>query len=146
VDLGDAAAEGGVVVHLRRHVGEEEHLAIAGASDEREFLALVHDLEAWVPHAVLAAHGFEVLLPALAVRRVRHHEVQRHGGEGVVGEGEPFRAADDVVGVFALALEEHVGLADGVGLGVDFLAVEVHLVKLGAGGAAALKGPVATDW
>ena len=63
-----------------------------------------------------------------------------------MGEGEPFRAADDVVGVFALALEEHVGLADGVGLGVDFLAVEVHLVKLGAGGAAALKGPVATDW
>ena len=42
-----------------------------------------------------------------------------------MGEGGPFRAADDVVGVFAFALEEHVGLADGVGLGIDFLAVEV---------------------
>jgi hypothetical protein len=30
-----------------------------------------------------------------------------------------------VVGVFTLAFEEHVGLADGVGLGVDFLAVKV---------------------
>jgi hypothetical protein len=34
-------------------------------------------------------------------------------------------AADDVVGALALALEQHVGLADGVGLGVDLLAVEV---------------------
>ena len=125
VDLGDAAAEGRVVVHLRRHVGEEEHLAVAGAGDEGEFLALVHDLEARVAHAVLAAHGFEVLLPALAVGRIGQHEVELHGGEGVVGEGGPFRAADDVVGVLALALEEHVGLADGVGLGIDFLAVEM---------------------
>ena len=30
-----------------------------------------------------------------------------------------------MVGIFALALEKHVGLADGVGLGVDLLAVEV---------------------
>ena len=42
-----------------------------------------------------------------------------------MGERGPFRAADDVVGVFTLAFEEHVGLADGVGFGIDFLAVEV---------------------
>jgi hypothetical protein len=35
-----------------------------------------------------------------------------------VRERGPFRAADDVVGVLALALEQHVGLADGVGLGL----------------------------
>ena len=35
------------------------------------------------------------------------------------------RAADDVVRRLALALEQEVGLADGVGLGVDLLAVEV---------------------
>ena len=115
VDLGDAAAEGRVVVHLRRHVGEEKHLAVAGAGDEGEFLAVVHDLEARVAHAVLAAHGFKVFLPALAVGRVRHHEVELHRGEGVVGEGGPFRATDDVVGIFVLALEEHVGFADGRG-------------------------------
>ena len=31
----------------------------------------------------------------------------------------------DVVSRFALALEQQVGLADGIGLGVDLLAVEV---------------------
>ena len=35
------------------------------------------------------------------------------------------RAADDVVGGVALALEQQVRLADGVGLGVDLLAEEV---------------------
>ena len=76
VDLGDAAAERRVVVHLRRHVGEEEHLPVAGAGDEGELLAVVHDLEARVAHAVLAAHRFEVLLPALAVGRIGEHEVE----------------------------------------------------------------------
>ena len=43
-------------------------------------------------------------------------------------------AADDVVGGFAFALEQQVRLADGVGFGVDLLAVEVGgdvLVVLG---------------
>ena len=113
------------MVHLRRHIGEEEQLAVAGAGDERKFLALVHDLEARVAHPVLAAHGLKVLLPALAVGRVGEHEVELLGGEGVVRERGPFRAADDVVGALALAFEQHVGLADGVGLGVDLLAVEL---------------------
>ena len=115
---------GDLCVHLRRHVGEEEHLAVAGAGDEREFLALVHHLEARVAHAVLAAHRFEVLLPALAVGRIGEHEVELLRGEGVVRERGPFRAADDVVGALAFAFQQHVGLADGVGFGVDLLAVE----------------------
>jgi hypothetical protein len=40
VDLGDAAAERRVVLHLASHVGQEEHLAVAGAGDERVLLAL----------------------------------------------------------------------------------------------------------
>ena len=55
VHLGDAAAYGRAVVHLRGHVGEEEHLAVAGAGDQRQLFTLVHDLEARVAHAVLAA-------------------------------------------------------------------------------------------
>ncbi|WP_295393090.1 hypothetical protein [uncultured Thiodictyon sp.] len=35
------------------------------------------------------------------------------------------RSADDVVGRLAVALEQEVGLADGIGLGVDLLAIEV---------------------
>ena len=35
------------------------------------------------------------------------------------------RAANDVVGGFAFSLEQQVSLADGVGFGVDLLAVEV---------------------
>jgi hypothetical protein len=75
--------------------------------------------------AVLAAHALQVGLPALAVGRVGEHEVELARGEGVVGERGVLRPADDVVRRVALALEQQVGLADGVGLGVDLLAVEV---------------------
>jgi len=85
----------------------------------------MHDLEARVTHPVLAAHCLEVLLPALAVRRVGEHEVEHLRGEGVVRERGPFRAANDVVGALAFAFEQHVRLADRVGLGVDLLPVEV---------------------
>ena len=37
-----------------------------------------------------------------------------------------------MVGVLAFAFEQHVGLADGVGLGVDLLAVEVRADLLAA--------------
>ena len=46
-------------------------------------------------------------------------------GKASFDERRVLRAADDVVGRLALALEQQVGLADGVGLGVDLLAVEV---------------------
>jgi len=115
------------VLHLARHVGQEEHLAVAGAGDERELgVARVLDDEARVLQAVLAAHAFEVALPALAVGRVGEHEVELARRERVVGQGRMLRAADDVVCRLALALEQEVGLADGVGLGVDLLAVEVR--------------------
>ena len=35
------------------------------------------------------------------------------------------RTADDVVGGVPFALQQQVGLADGVGLGIDLLAIEV---------------------
>src|ERR1017187_8634795 len=123
VNLCDAAAEGGLGVHLRRHVDEEEHLTVAGARDEREFLTLVHHLEARISHSVLAAHRLEVFLPALPVWRVGEHEVELPGRESVVRERGQFRAADDMVGALAFAFEQHVRLADGVGLGIDLLAI-----------------------
>ena len=46
-------------------------------------------------------------------------------GKGVVGQGGVFRTAHDVVGGLAPALEQQVGLADGIGLGVDLLTIEV---------------------
>jgi hypothetical protein len=90
-------------------------------------------------HAILAAHALEVGLPALAVGRVGEHEVELMRGEGVVGQRRVLGAADDVVGLVALALEQEVGLADGVGLGVDLLPVEVggHLTCPCFGGWAA---------
>ena len=81
--------------------------------------------EARVLDALLAAHALEVALPALAVGRIGEHEVELARREGVVRERRVLRAADDVVRGLALALEQQVGLADGVGLGVDLLAVEV---------------------
>ncbi len=89
-------------------------------------VAGVLDDETRVLDAVLAAHALEVALPALAVGRIGEHEVELARREGVVGERGVFRAADDVVGRLAFAFEQQVGLADGVGLGVDLLAVEVR--------------------
>ena len=131
--LGDAAAGGRVLLHLADHVGEEDHLAVAGAGDEREIgVAVVLDEEAGIGDAGLAAHALEVALPALAVGRVGEHEIELAGGEGVGREGG---AVLDVVGLDALALEDEIGLADGVGLRVDLLAVEMNgdLLALVAG-------------
>ena len=125
--LGDAAAARGALLHLRELVGEEEHLAVAGAGDQGVLgIAGVLDDEARVAHILLAAHALQVGLPALAVGRVGEHEVELAGREGVVGEGGVLRAADDVVGRLALALQQQVGRADGVGLGVDLLAEQVR--------------------
>ena len=66
------------------------------------------------------------VFPALSVGRVGEHEVELAGREGVAGEGGVLRAADDVVGRLALALQQQVGLADGVGLGVDLLSEQVR--------------------
>ena len=101
-------------------------------------VAAVLDDEARVAHVLLAAHAFEVGLPALAVGRVGQHEVELARREGVVGEGGVLRAAHDVVRGLALALEQEVGLADRIGLGVDLLAVEV-----GGDLLAALRGELA---
>jgi hypothetical protein len=85
----------------------------------------VLDHETRVLESVLAAHALEVALPALPVGRIGEHEVELARREGVVGERRVLRPADDVVRRIALALEQQVRLADGVGLGVDLLAVEV---------------------
>ena len=98
MDFGNAAAERRLVVHLRRHVGQEEQLAVARTGDKGEFLVLVHDLEPRIAHALLAPHGFEVFLPAFAVGRIGEHEVELLRGKRVVGERGMLRPTDDVVG------------------------------------------------
>ena len=70
----------------------------------------------------LAAHALQVSLPALAIGRIGEHEVELAGREGVGGE---CGAELHVVRFDALTLQDEVGLADGVGLGVHLLAVEV---------------------
>ena len=110
-------------LHLAQHVGEEEHLPVAGAGDEAVFgVVIVLDQESLVLEVPLATHAFEVGLPRLAVGRIGEHEVELAAGEGVVGEG---RAEPDVVRLVALALEDEVGLADGIGLRVHLLPEQV---------------------
>ena len=117
VDLGDAAAERRLVLHLGEHVDQEQQLAVAGAGDEPVLrIAGVLDDEARVLDLVLAAHPLQVGLPALAVRRIGEHEVELARREGVLRKR---RAVLEVLGLLALALEQQVGLGDGVGLGVD---------------------------
>jgi len=58
VHLGDAAAEPGVTLHLREHVDQKQHLAVAGASYKRAFgIARVLNREARVLDAGLPAHA-----------------------------------------------------------------------------------------
>ena len=83
------------------------------------------DGEAGVVHVLLAAHAFQVGLPAFAVGRIGEHEVELHLGPGIVGEGGMLGAADYGVGRFAFAFEQQVGDADGVGFLIDLLAVEM---------------------
>ena len=77
-------------------------------------------------HAIFAAQSFEVTLPTLAVGRVGEHEVELARGESVVGERGVFRPTHNVVRCLALALQQKVGFSDGIGLGIDLLAVEVR--------------------
>src|SRR6476620_758543 len=73
----NAATELGLMLHLREHVGQEQHLAVAGSRDERIFcLSCMLNHETRVFYSVLPTHSFEVALPTLAVRWVRQHEVE----------------------------------------------------------------------
>src|SRR5204862_6287306 len=113
--------------HLRDAVREEEQLPVARPCEQRELrIGLVLDDEARVLHGALTAYPLEVALPALAVGRIREHEVELARRERVVRERRVLRSADDVVGSFALAFQQEVGLRDGVGFGIDLLAVEVR--------------------
>ena len=126
VDLRDAAAERRVVLHLGQHVRQEQHLPVARPRDEAVFgIARVLDHEARIAHAGLAAHALLVALPAFAVGRVGQHEIEFARREGVVRQRRPLRPADDVVGLLAFALEQQIGLGDGVGLAVDLLPEEM---------------------
>ena len=123
MDLGDAAAQRRALLHLAQHVGQEHHLAVLGAGAEGVIqLATMFHEEARVTEAGLAAHALQIALPTLAVGRVGEHEVELVGGERVRGERG---AVPHIVGLDALALEDEVGLAYCVGLGVDLLAVQV---------------------
>ena len=106
--------------HLRDQVHQEQHRPVgdprqAGSEAAIEALLLV-----------LLADLLLDLLPLDAERRVGEHVVEALAVEAVVREGV---AEDDVVHV--LALDEHVGLADGVGLGVQLLPEHDRAARLG---------------
>jgi hypothetical protein len=72
----------------------------------------------------IAAQTLEVALPALAVRRIREHEIELASGKRVIRQRRVLRTADDVVGRIAFAFEKQVSFADGVRLRVDLLAIK----------------------
>ena len=93
----------------------------------KEFsVAGVLDHETWVFDAVLAAHTLQVALPALAVGRIGEHEIELARGKRIVGQRGMLRPADQIVGSVAFTLEQEVGFGDGVGFGIDLLAVQMR--------------------
>ncbi len=101
------------VAHLADEVHEEQQGAIRLARQARPEAALVALLVVLVPDRLLH------LGPVHAEGRVGEHEVEALAGELVIGEGVAVLDVGHLV-----ALDEHVRLADGVGLGVQLLAVE----------------------
>jgi hypothetical protein len=99
-------------LHLRDEVKQEEERAIAHARQAGAEASVEALLLGLLPDFLLD------LLPLHPERRIRQHVVEVFAGQTVGREGV---AEDDVGDV--LALDEHVGLADGVGLGVQLLAI-----------------------
>ena len=140
VDGGDARACRGILegLHLAHHFHEEEELAVVDGGRGAHQLDLAGCIGQFHLEAGIDDDGVRpvflkdlalVGLPALAVGRIRQHEVEAGACELVGGESG---AVADVLGV--VALDHHVRLADGIGLGIDLLAVEVD-GGLGADGA-----------
>ena len=122
----DAAAQRRVVFHLLQLIHQEHELSVAGAGDKLELsIARVADDEALVIEFLLAAHALQIGLPTLAVGRVGDHEIKFARTELVSGQSGLISATDDVLGLLAFALQEQIGLADGVGFVANFLPEQV---------------------
>jgi hypothetical protein len=107
----DAAAALHGRAHLAEQVQQEQQRAVRHARQARPEAAAVALL------LVLVADGLLDLLPLHAEGRVGEHVVEQLAQQAVVAE----RVAEhDVADV--LAADQHVGLADGVRLGVQLLA------------------------
>lgn len=98
VELREAAAEPGVLLHLAAQFRQEQHPAIARAGDERVLrVAGMRDDEPRVLAAVLPAHAREVAHAAPAIKRIEEHGIELARRERISGEGRVLRAADDGV-------------------------------------------------
>ncbi len=87
VNLGNAATQRGVMLHLAELVHQEHELPITGAGNKAEFrVAVMLNDEAVIEDVLLAAHALEIDLPALAVRRIREHEIEFLSRKGIGGE------------------------------------------------------------
>ena len=123
----DAASQRRVVLHFLQLVHQEHQLPVAGTGNELELgIASVIDDEARVAEPLFTAHAVEIGLPTLAVRRIGEHEVELARRKLVSRQCGLVRAADEVFRLIAFALEQQVGLADGVGFGVDLLPEQVN--------------------
>src|SRR5690606_6359824 len=113
----DANARAAVarVTHLADQMQQEQQRAIGYTRQARAETTV----EALL--GVLVGDLFLNLLPVHTERRVAEHEVETVAGQLVVGQGV---AQLDVADV--LPLDQHVRLADGVGLGVQLLAMQRH--------------------
>ena len=79
----------------------------------------------WAFDPFLASHAFPVAFSALPVGRIAEHEVKLAGREGIVQQGGVLRPPDDVVRRVAISLDQQIRLTDGIGLGVNLLAMEM---------------------
>ena len=107
--------------HLRDQVQQEQQRAVADARQAGAEAAVEALLLGFLADLLLD------LLPLHAEGRIGEHVVEVLARQAVVGE----RVAEDDVGD-VLPLDEHVGLADGVGLGVELLPVHDRAGRRGS--------------
>src|SRR5690625_1028674 len=118
-------------LHLADHFHEKQQLAVAGARGGVHGFAVAPivgqlNLKARIDDVPAVLDVFDLAAPAFAVGRIGQHEVEAPVFKFVGGQGG---ADADVFG--AVALDHHVGFADGVGLVVDFLAEQIHVAAGG---------------
>ena len=123
--LYDTGTERSIFFHFADVVCKKEHLRIANVGDQREILPFVADDKATVGDIFFLdiAPRFQIGLPRSAERRIGKAEVKGIACESVVGDR---RAEEDIVGLAAFTLDQHIAFSDSVCLIGVFLTVKVN--------------------
>ena len=99
-------------------------MTVTGARNHNKLFATVEiGIEAAVEDIFFTAHLFSINFPALAVRRITQHKIKLPCGVAV---NRKCRTVSYMLGLVAVALEQHIRLTDGVGFRLELLPEQMN--------------------